>query len=274
MMSLKTLISQTLKSLNLLKEINHCIKPDAIDHITPLRRNPTTAEYHSIIVFSKYPEELNTWIERGFSINYQIYRTERYTKRMQLIQCFNCYGYGHHAKICQAKTRCGKCGEFHETQKCKSTTIKCCQCKGPHEAWHYKCPIRLMKRKTLREIRHQLPHKFIVAKNTFQESEEEEEKKEKKRRRRRRRERGRRRSHSQVSGITNFHSHHQNTTSQRQASIFRPLAIRRQSLIIQSDLPLENTRTTREKRAIRAPVKMITEILIGEAPESQENKKT
>src|SRR5271169_2344385 len=61
-----------------LKEINHCIKPDAIDHITPLRRNPTTAKYHSIIIFSKYPEELNTWIDQGFSINYQIYRTERY----------------------------------------------------------------------------------------------------------------------------------------------------------------------------------------------------
>ena len=37
-----------------LKEANHCIEPDAIHHITPLRRNPTTTEYHSIIVFSKY----------------------------------------------------------------------------------------------------------------------------------------------------------------------------------------------------------------------------
>ena len=130
---------QIIESLN---EINHCIKPDAISCITPLRQNPTMAEHHSITVFSKYPEELNTWIERGFSINYQIYRTERYTKRTQLIQCFNCYGYGHHAKTCQAKTCCGKCGESHETQNCKSTTVKCCQCKGPHEAWHYKCPIK------------------------------------------------------------------------------------------------------------------------------------
>ena len=166
---------QIIESLN---EINHCIKPDAISRITPLRRNPTMAEHHSITVFSKYPEELNTWIERGFSINYQIYRTERYTKRTQLIQCFNCYGYGHHAKTCQAKTCCGKCGESHETQNCKSTTVKCCQCKGPHEAWHYKCPIKLMKRKTLREIRHQLPYKFIVPKRTSQEPESEEEEEE------------------------------------------------------------------------------------------------
>ena len=56
-----------------LKEVNRCIKPDAIARIAPLRRNPTKAEHHSVIVFSKYPEELNPWIERGFSINYQIY---------------------------------------------------------------------------------------------------------------------------------------------------------------------------------------------------------
>ena len=48
-----------------LKEVNRCIKPDAIARIAPLRRNPTKAEHHSVIVFSKYPEELNPWIERG-----------------------------------------------------------------------------------------------------------------------------------------------------------------------------------------------------------------
>ena len=64
------------KIIESLKEINHCIESDAIARITPLRRNPTKAERHSIIIFSKYPEELNIWIERGFSINYEIYRTE------------------------------------------------------------------------------------------------------------------------------------------------------------------------------------------------------
>ena len=68
----------------------------------------------------------------------------------------------------------GKCGESHETQSCKNTTIKCCQCKGSHKAWHYKCPIKLMKRK----IKHQLPHKFIVPKHTPQENESEGEEEE------------------------------------------------------------------------------------------------
>jgi hypothetical protein len=163
------------RTIELFKEANHCSKPDAITHIAPLRRNPTKAEHHSIVVFSKYPEELNIWIDRGFSINYEIYRTERYIKRTQLIQCFNCYGYGHHAKSCQAKTCCGKCAEPHKTENCQSTIVKCCQCKGSHEAWHYKCPIKLLKREVLKEVRHQLPHRFVVPNRAPQEMEEEVE---------------------------------------------------------------------------------------------------
>jgi hypothetical protein len=162
-----------------LEAIKHCIKPNAIARIIPLRRNPTKAENHSFVVFSKYPEELNIWIARGFSINYDIYRTERYTKRTQLTQCYNCYGYEHYAKVCQAKTCCGKCGESHETKNCKSPTVKCCQCKGPHEAWHHECPARLMKRQALKELKQQLPYKFIAPNCTTQEMEpvegEEEE---------------------------------------------------------------------------------------------------
>jgi hypothetical protein len=56
--------------------------------------------------------------------------------------------------------------------------IKCCQCKGSHEAWHYKYPIRATKRENLREVRHQLPLKFIVSNRTPQEPETEEEEKE------------------------------------------------------------------------------------------------
>jgi hypothetical protein len=61
------------RTIELFKEANHYSKPDAITHIAPLRRNPTKAEHHSIVVFSKYPEELNIWIDRGFSIKYEIY---------------------------------------------------------------------------------------------------------------------------------------------------------------------------------------------------------
>lgn len=46
----------------------------------------------------KYPEELNPEIKSDFSINYQIYQTEEHTTRMQLMQCFNYYRYGHHIK--------------------------------------------------------------------------------------------------------------------------------------------------------------------------------
>jgi hypothetical protein len=163
------------RTIETLTEANHCINPDAIADITPLRSNSTTAKHHSIIVSSKYPEDLNSWIERGFSINYEIHRTERYTTRTQLTQCYNCYGYGHYAKSCQAKTCCGKCGETHATKVCKSTTVKCCQCKGLHEAWHYKCPTRMMMRKQLRELKHRLPFKFIERRSALPQGEPKEE---------------------------------------------------------------------------------------------------
>ena len=163
------------RTIEILTEANHCINSDAIVDITPLRRNSTTAKHHSIIVSSKYPEDLNSWIERGFSINYEIHRTERYTTRTQLTQCYNCYEYGHYAKSCQAKTCCGKCGETHATKACKSTTVKCCQCKGLHEAWHYKCPTRMMMRKQLRELKHRLPFKFIERRSALPQGEPKEE---------------------------------------------------------------------------------------------------
>jgi len=64
---------------------NGCINSDAIADITPLRSNSTTGTHYSIVVSSKCPEDLNKWIERGFSINYEIHRTERYTTRTQLM---------------------------------------------------------------------------------------------------------------------------------------------------------------------------------------------
>ena len=161
------------QTIELFKEANHCSKHDAITHITPLRRNPTDAAHHSIIVFGKHTEELNKWLERGFSINYKIYRTDRYTTRAQLVQCFNCYGYGHYAKNCTAATRCGKCGDSHQTQICENTQVKCCQCEGHHESWHYKCPIRIAMWKKLREKKHLLPFKFIESNHISQESDSE-----------------------------------------------------------------------------------------------------
>ena len=62
----------------------------------------------------------------------------------------------------------------------KNTTAKCSQCKGVHEAWHYKCPTRMAMRKQLRELKHQLPHKFIERRSTPQQAEPEEEDKQEK----------------------------------------------------------------------------------------------
>ena len=42
-----------------LKEVNHCLKLDAIASIIPLKRNQTNAKHHSIVIANKYLEKLN-----------------------------------------------------------------------------------------------------------------------------------------------------------------------------------------------------------------------
>ena len=109
----------------------------------PLRRrnrNPT-ATIHSIVIFTKCPKEADECIENGINIEHRHHPAERYIPQCQIRQCFKCQGYGHKASTCK-ETTCGKCTEEHETKNCESETAKCTQYKGPHAAWHYKCPAR------------------------------------------------------------------------------------------------------------------------------------
>uniref|UniRef100_A0A1B0DII4 Pre-C2HC domain-containing protein n=1 Tax=Phlebotomus papatasi TaxID=29031 RepID=A0A1B0DII4_PHLPP len=57
--------------------------------------------------------------------------------------CENCFLYGHGSRNCRMKTRCGKCGGLHNTEKCPpNTQIKCRNCNGGHLAQDLSCPAR------------------------------------------------------------------------------------------------------------------------------------
>lgn len=47
---------------------------------------------------------------------------------IQVMRCFHCNRYNHKAKDCPNKQSCQKCGEEHETSKCKSDFEKCVNC--------------------------------------------------------------------------------------------------------------------------------------------------
>lgn len=58
-------------------------------------------------------------------------------------RCYKCQGYGHIAKVCKGKQRCGKCGGHHEYGQCGVSDVrKCCNCGGDHTAAYRGCPVR------------------------------------------------------------------------------------------------------------------------------------
>ena len=58
-----------------------------------------------------------------------------------VMQCKNCYKYGHPTKYCRNKTTCGKCSEQHSTVSCKAHNLKCVNCKLPHMSDSTRCTI-------------------------------------------------------------------------------------------------------------------------------------
>jgi hypothetical protein len=74
-------------------------------------------------------------------------------------QCRNCYGYGHHTKLCNAeKPTCGICAQQHNTKNhlcaiptcragnsCTHPPMKCAACGAPHKATDPLCPERIRR---------------------------------------------------------------------------------------------------------------------------------
>lgn len=70
--------------------------------------------------------------------------TQQYSKRAQITQCFNCYGFDHTARMCRAKTVCGFCSSTeHPTKEHvepgNQSTHKCKNCHGKHTSWSKEC---------------------------------------------------------------------------------------------------------------------------------------
>ena len=131
--------------------------------ITPLRRRKNGDSiklHHSIIVYINNQHTVNKCITNGFHVDYLHYAAERFTPQYQIMQCFNCCDYGHRAIGCKRHTRCGKCGEKHNTRGCQSNTVHCFQRKGSHEAWHPQCPARIAEKDRLEELMGNISYLF------------------------------------------------------------------------------------------------------------------
>jgi hypothetical protein len=126
-------------------------------------------EYSSLTVFLSSPEAANKVITHGFVEGGEVKLVERFLVGCGLVQCFKCCSYGHIAKNCRAKSRCGHCSEPHETRDCGQKTQKsCAACKAlghkktDHKAWDELCPVRVAARTALRAKLDSWPYLYSV----------------------------------------------------------------------------------------------------------------
>jgi dGTP triphosphohydrolase len=118
-----------------------------IKYIGWLSRAALTKSASTIIVEFTTPEDANKVIDEGLIWQGEAFRCERYDRQCRLKQCYKCQKYGHIGTQCKANTACGYCAEPHSSKDCptkvdKSAIRKCAVCKGVHEAWNNRCPVR------------------------------------------------------------------------------------------------------------------------------------
>jgi len=82
----------------------------------------------------------NNLMSRGISIGHQRHRVVGYEAKQSALQCYNCQGFNHRAKVCKAEVRCQKCGEDHVKKDCQAEAPHCTNCKGDHLASDFRCP--------------------------------------------------------------------------------------------------------------------------------------
>jgi hypothetical protein len=153
------------KTIRLL-EIANDFPRGTISKVTSLRRKdkePSSKTKHrSIVIYFNNFHIANRCLENGCYINYFFYQPVRFTPQFQVMQCFNCYEYGHRAANCKRKPRCGKCAGKHNTKECDSTTVQCVHCKNTHEAWRHECPAWIAEKHRLEELRDHCPDLFTA----------------------------------------------------------------------------------------------------------------
>ena len=96
-------------------EENKAIHPDAkIVHIAwPRKAIEAKKVYSSMIVEVTTPEAANRMIEIGYIEGAEVRTCELFETGCKLTQCFKCNAFGHVAKVCKAKERCGFCAGSH-----------------------------------------------------------------------------------------------------------------------------------------------------------------
>ena len=90
--------------------------------------------------------------------------------------CEKCLSFNHSTAYCtKVNQRCRKCGNFHGTNDCTSSIIKCIHCKGNHLAGDPTCPTKKQADKKLQTNEHMIQKNRYYQLQTLIEDDTEEE---------------------------------------------------------------------------------------------------
>ena len=87
-------------------------------------------------------DEAKRIVDEGLRYLYLKLEAEWSNTPPQVLQCFNCQGFGHSAGGCPNPRRCVRCGEAHPHSECTTprTQPKCANCTADHPACARSCP--------------------------------------------------------------------------------------------------------------------------------------
>lgn len=80
------------------------------------------------------------------SVSLDIFNYKVYEYNPPLLQCYKCFKFNHHAKICKCVQKCSICSKEHHYSQCPDDqALHCANCGGPHLAISRNCPVKQKK---------------------------------------------------------------------------------------------------------------------------------
>jgi hypothetical protein len=126
------------------------------------------AKYGALLIEVESVAAAQQMCSQGIVLEAQIFNCEPYSRELQISQCYNCHAYGHLAKACTRRARCGYCGkEAHEKgdSHCPERgagTPSCINCQGQHTAWDRRCPAARTEKQRIKDAYAHRPRQFVV----------------------------------------------------------------------------------------------------------------
>lgn len=114
-----------------------------IDIVKDIRfsRRTTNDKIQALVLDFSNSATANEVIDQGLQWGGRRYNCEVFDRSF-LDRCGHCQAYGHMEDVCSDPPRCGKCTERHRTKTCKSSSLTCTLCDGPHRPGSRRCQAR------------------------------------------------------------------------------------------------------------------------------------